>query len=116
VGAFKHVLGGLTRKWSTAPSIESTTTDDEVGCRITLSLNPPTGSSHTSVSFSMPYVQLTYTTTSTDLVIATAQQSGPIVKPWSGRGYLTVELNGSGGHGSSVLFWGIGELHMDPLG
>lgn len=107
------ILATQTRSFSVAPILDSTSTADQVECRVTWSLKPPTGSSLVSVVFAPPYKQITFTHQSTTQAIKTAQDLRHVVSVHNGRGFLSVELRAAAVAGPSQIdFLGLAEFRQ----
>jgi hypothetical protein len=87
---------------------------DDVYCRVTLSLAPPTGSNRVDVNFSLPYKQLTFTTTSDTQAVLTAQTIAPVTNA-DGWGFVSVELASDTAHGAQALFYGLPLFYLGPF-
>jgi hypothetical protein len=105
---------GVSRTVSVAPMFYSSNNGDTVYCRITLSRTPPTGTSLTSVTFTPPYKQETWSTSSGTNALATAATIAPVTTI-DGWGWCSVEMAGAGGHAATVRFWGVPQFYLGPL-
>lgn len=93
LGAGRAAAGNrFTRSMVVAPAIYRASGSGTVSCRVTFSRDKPQGSTFTDVVFREPYQQLTFTTTSTSLEIATPQSVIPPAAFWPGTTYCTVEM------------------------
>ena len=106
------------RTMGIAPMFASSGAGNTVSVRVTLSMYPPGGDSLTNVAFFGPRVQFTWTSSSTTQAIKTVEDMAQIGRKQHGHGYgwLSVETSGSGGHGSSANFWGLGEVSQNARG
>jgi hypothetical protein len=110
----KQFAFGVSRTVSVAPMMYSTNGADTVYMRVTLSRDPPSGTSRTSVSFTSPYKQLEFSTSSATSAVLTAQTVAPVTNE-DGWGFVSVETKGEGGHAASPAIWGIPHFYLGPL-
>ena len=101
-----------TIKLEAAPYFDSTD-GNTATVRITLSKLPPSGDTRDDVTFFDPYVQVSFSTTSTTPAIATAQDIDTrhvnrSESTFGGWGFLSVEIN------SKVSMGGVGHLLVGP--
>lgn len=104
--------GGRRRRLNIAPMFRSTSGGTSVSVRVTSSANPPRGEVFTDTSWNGPISQVTFSSSSSTLAVATAQQLAVIraQQPWPGDlTWISVETN------NLTAFHGLAELWLGPI-
>lgn len=115
IGGFQ--VAGRTRYISVAPQFRTTIGTETAYVKVVSSRFPPIGSGLVDPAFSIPEParSVEFTTTSTTLVTATAQNLLPVAAQIPGHTWISVLLKTEGGGGALVRCTGLPVLYLKAL-
>lgn len=97
----------IYRAFGARPLMATSNATDTVYCRVTLSLFPPAGDSDSVATFTPPYKQATFSTSSATYAYLTADEIEQVGAQNTGHGFITVEMAGESGHAATALIRGL---------
>ncbi len=105
------LVAGTQRQWNVQPQFKASSAN-QVEVRVTFALAPPNQQVGLDAVFVEPFRQLTFTTSSTTYVVATAQTQEAVFNPESGECFIIVEGRSSAAHGAQLNLLGFPTFYL----